>query len=300
LTLQRHDSPQPRKIHAVNSYELGVIDTSGPRKLLGSAQALSGGEPWMLPVPGSIMSHPSRHSLQRQEQMFSISDYGYKIRVGKVVPTRERQRLRTKRGKRSLPLIWASDIRPDGTFVFGRGHRFGNPVWYDPPTETVVSYATRGPALLVQRTSNRDQDRRLNAAAVPSSFREEHHKHGFVAENHVITLEATSEKPVISPKTLAAVLNSAVVNERFSAVCGSFSVSAKLLERLALPDPKRIPPSNARSFDTLLRSAFKGLTNILLPLETSRDPQHTGDETGNVRDGRSVDKDSRFERRAVA
>jgi adenine-specific DNA-methyltransferase len=299
LTLQRHDTSNSRRDVTINTYKLGVIDNSGPRRLLGSAHASPGGEPWTLPVPGINISHTSWRSLQRQEQMFNIANYGYKTRVGKVVPTRERQRLRTKRGKRSLPLIWASDVRPDGTFLFGHGQRLGNPIWYDPPA-TTVAYATRGPALLLQRTSNRDQRRRLNAAAVPSSFSKQHHEHGFVAENHVIILETTSEKPEVSPKILAALLNSAVVNERFSAVCGSFSVSAKLLDRLALPDPKRIPDPSADCFETDLRNAFKAVGPILVPLELPGDPQDAGDETGDVGGSGPVDDDARFKRRAVA
>ena len=140
----------------------------------------------------------------------------------------------------------------------------------------------------------------MNAAAVPSSFSKQHHEHGFVAENHVIILETTSEKPEVSPKILAALLNSAVVNERFSAVCGSFSVSAKLLDRLALPDPKRIPDPSADCFETDLRNAFKAVGPILVPLELPGDPQDAGDETGDVGGSGPVDDDARFKRRAVA
>jgi adenine-specific DNA-methyltransferase len=300
LTLQRHEGAQRRRNSAGNSYELGVIDASGPRTSLGTAQALPGGEPWMLPVPGSSIQQTTWRSPQRQEQMVTISDYGYKTRVGKVVPTRERKRLRKKRGKRSLPLIWASDVRPDGTFVFGSGQRFGNAIWYDPPAKSIVHYATHRPVVLVQRTSNRDQQRRLNAAAVPASFRKEHHEHGFVAENHVIVFEATSGRPAIAPKTLAAVLNSTVANERFSAVCGSFSVSAKLLERLALPDPKRIPDPNASNFEALLRKAFKAMSDILAPLQATGDPQNAAYESCDLNSGATVDKDASFKRRAVA
>jgi len=300
LTLQRHSGGQRPKNSSPISYELGVIESSGHRKSLGSAQALPGGEPWMLPVPGCHIPQKTWHSPQRQEQMFRISDYGYRTRVGKVVPTRERKRLRPTRGKRSLPLIWASDVRPDGRFVFRSGERFGNATWYDPPAKSVVSYATYRPAVLVQRTSNRDQRRRLNAAAVPSSFRNEHRKHGFVAENHVIILEATNEEPAISPNTFAAVLNSTVVNQRFSALCGSFSVSAKLLERLALPDPKRVPDPNSSNFEAALRNAFRGLSKILVPLEATGDPENAAHEPSNLNNGTPVNKDTSFKRRAVA
>ena len=138
LTLQRHEG-DCRHNSSANSYVLGVINASGPRKLLGSAQASPGGEPWMLPVPACSRLMTCR-SPECKEQIFVIADYGYRARVGKVVPTRERQRLRTNRGKRSLPLIWASDVRPNGKFVFGSGRQFGNATWYDPPAKSVVQY----------------------------------------------------------------------------------------------------------------------------------------------------------------
>jgi adenine-specific DNA-methyltransferase len=300
LTLQRHERGQHSKHVTTGSYELGVINASGPRELLGSAQATPGGEPWMLPVPGCSRSQTTWCTDQREQQVFAISNYGYRTRVGKVVPTRERERLRKNQGKRSLPLIWASDVRPDGSFVFGSGQRFRNPVWYDPPANSVVGYATRRPTVLVQRTSNRDQRRRLNAAAVPPSFRKEHRDRGFVAENHVIILEATSEKPAVSPKALAGVLNSAVANERFSAVSGSFSVSAKLLERPALPDPKRVPDPNASNFEALLRNAFQGLSDILVPLKAAGYPQDGIYESRDLNRTAPVNKGASFKGRAAA
>src|SRR3546814_9020564 len=67
--------------------------------------------------------------------------------------------------------------------------------------------------------------RRLNAAPMTKSFVSRHKRDGYVAENHVIVLEPTSDTPAVSQEVLARLLNSEVVNTRFSAVSGSFSVS---------------------------------------------------------------------------
>src|SRR6266851_2315515 len=300
LTLQRHGEDDRSNMAASISYELGVIDFFGACKLIGSAQALGAGEPWMLPVPGYSSSQRSQCATHRDSQVFVISAYGYQIRVGKVVPTRERQRLKKKKGRYSLPLIWASDVRSDGSFAFGNGQRLGNAPWYNPPSKAAVPYATRRPAVAVQRTSNRDQRRRLNAASVPSKFRKEHSERGFVAENHVIIIEATKAKPVVSPQTLAAVLNSAVVSQRFSAVSGSFSVSAKLLKRLALPDPRSLPDLGAGNFQMLLQDAFREVRDILGPLETTGDLKDCANEAGDLARAAPVDKDTGLQRRAVA
>jgi hypothetical protein len=40
------------------------------------------------------------------------------VRVGKVVPTRERRRLHQRRKAGDIPLVWASVIRPNGKFDF--------------------------------------------------------------------------------------------------------------------------------------------------------------------------------------
>jgi adenine-specific DNA-methyltransferase len=295
LALRRREGVGTRG--AACRYESGLIDAAGRRKALDTAIASLGGEPWMLPVPigrGSRLRGPS----SRTGRAFVLADYGYHARVGKVVPTRERKRLREARGKASLPLVWASDIRPDGTFAFARSRRPGIASWYDAPPN--ISYATRGPAVLIQRTSNRDQRRRLYAAAVLTSFLDRYQECGFVAENHVIVLEAVGARPAIAPAILAALFNSGPVNERFSAVAGSFSVSAKLLSRFALPDPALVPANVDGEFEEVLRSLFGALESVLAPSEASRDPKHTADQPTDLESCASVDEDTRLKRGAVA
>src|SRR3546814_11738577 len=63
--------------------------------------------------------------------------------------------------------------------------------------------------------------RRLNAAPMTKSFVSRHKRDGYVAENHVIVLEPTSDTPAVSQEVLARLLNSEVVNTRFSAVSRS-------------------------------------------------------------------------------
>ena len=78
----------------------------------------------------------------------------------------------------------------------------------------------------------------------------------------MIVIEPTMVEPLVSPDTLAALLNSALVSERFSAVAGSFSVSAKLLARLALP-PAEALPAMGPDFEKALGGCFAGLDGIL-------------------------------------
>ena len=304
LVLRRHEESDNGTAEKSHPYELGYIDADGVRTSRGTGLARNEGEPWILPVAHEVRVFASRNDARRNSggKAFTLSDYGYRVRVGKVVPTRERERLHTKRKKGDMPLLWASSIRPDGSFEFEAARRLGNALWYSPPTEGSVAYASTGPAVIVQRTSNRDQTRRLNAAMVPKRFRDEY-EDGFVAENHVIVIEAMTARPALPPSILVKVLNAGATNERFSAVSGSFSVSAKLLQRLALPDPATVKALDTNRFEHGLRSLFDELGDILVHAESSevaRDMEDAVDKPCDLDGGPSVDDDPRLKRSAVA
>lgn len=269
LTLQRRTSGKPKVNH---TYTLGIVDAAGIQRSIGTAETPTNGEPWMLPVKaGRHIVLPNRLA-PPSAQYFTLAEYGYQIRVGKVVPTRERDCLHSSAARGTIPLLWASSVRPDGSFRFTGGNRSTNPLWYRAPFNP-ESYVTRRPCVLVQRTSNRDQARRLNAAAVPASFLQKHKSKGFVAENHIIILEALTSTPAVSPAKLAALLNSVAVNERFSAVGGTFSISARLLARLSLPDPAILPRTRIKEFETKVSAAFGAINGILVPLNCARDAE---------------------------
>lgn len=299
LSLRRRAVDVTLDIRREEDYELGVIDATGARRSTGSAGAKSDGEPWLLPVAHEVKIFASPETASAEPQAtFTLSDYGYRVRVGKVVPTRERKRLHVSRERGDLPLLWASTIRPDGSFDFTASDRLGNARWYSPADPETMQYNTTQPAVVLQRTSNRDQARRLNAASIPAKFRARHRK-GFVAENHVIVIEALRTKPRASPKKVAMLLNAAVVNERFSAVCGSFSVSAKLLQQLALPDPASVSKLRKPELEHGLRKLFAGIEELLVS-DATGNAQNAIDKPGNLRRGAAIDKNAGLKSRAIA
>lgn len=258
LVLQRHGAgcaPSDR-------YELGLIDADGARTALGTATTPPDGDAWLVPVASGPKSEAGHFALTTSKPADVIASYGYRVRVGKVVPKRERKQLFSEPAPNRLPVLWASDVRADGVFKFQGGTRTALSSWYLPPSSGSLGYVSRGRSVIVQRTANRDQKRRLNASAVSEAFASAHAEHGYVAENHVIVIEPTIPEPLVSPDLLAALLNSAIVSERFSAVAGSFSVSAKLLARLALP-PARSLPAIGPAFEEDLVACFDGLDGIL-------------------------------------
>jgi adenine-specific DNA-methyltransferase len=282
------------------TYRLGVIDAKGVRRDTGTAIAKGDGQPWALPVDHQVRPFilPKTSSTKNGAYAYTLPNYGYRVRVGKVVPTRERQRLHKVRERSDLPLLWASTIRPDGSFDFTAPDRFGNERWYNPPNIVTMRYNTTRPSVVLQRTSNRDQVRRLNAAAVPNKFRKKY-KAGFVAENHVIVIEALTAKPLVAPGKLARLLNSSIVNERFSTVCGSFSVSAKLLQCLALPDPSSVSKLMQSKFEHSLRALFSGVEETLVS-DASRNANHGVDKARDLSSRTAIHKDASLKRRAVA
>lgn len=258
LVLQRHGGEcAPR-----DCYGLGLIDADGARTALGTASTPPDGEAWLVPVASGPKSATGHFALTTSKPANMIASYGYRVRVGKVVPKRERKQLFSEPAPGRLPVLWASDVRADGVFKFQGGTRTALSAWYLPPSTGGLGYVSRGRSVIVQRTANRDQKRRLNASAISEAFAIAHAEHGYVAENHVIVIEPATAEPLVPPDTLAALLNSAIVSERFSAVAGSFSVSAKLLARLALP-PAAALPAIGPAFERELAGCFAGLDGIL-------------------------------------
>lgn len=303
LTLRRRQADYVQPADLTHEYELGIIEANGQRSPRGTGSAKPNGEPWSLPSlrPSAVQRSRKTVAPSPAPMRFVLADYGYRVRVGKVVPTRERERLHTRTKKGCMPLVWASSIRPDGRFEFDAAKRLGNAVWYK-PLDKNVPYATTRPAVIIQRTSNREQRRRLNAAFVPVKFRNEH-PHGFVAENHVIVIEATVGRPKLAPSLLTKLLNSEVVNERFSTVSGSFSVSAKLLQAMAFPHPERLRALDKKRFEQALRSLFADLGDVLVSaheLEAARDAQNAIDKPSNRTDSLTIDEEACLKGRAVA
>jgi adenine-specific DNA-methyltransferase len=89
----------------------------------------------------------------------------------------------------------------------------------------------RTACVAVQRTSSRSQKRRLNAASISKAFIKKHG--GVIAENHVILLVPNSPDAA-SPEALAEALNNAAASAALDRVCGSASISVRLLETIKL------------------------------------------------------------------
>jgi adenine-specific DNA-methyltransferase len=194
----------------------GVFRRDGEFSSKGIARIEPDGAPWRL--PGMELASSS-----------TLKDWGYRATVGYLVANRQSERLHKRTAKGRYPLIWAKAITANGILDFRLGAAFKGWGWADAPAD--AAYVIRKPCVAVQRTSSRGQKRRLNAAPVSEAFIRKHG--GVIAENHVILLLPISSDAA-SPEALAEALNKAPASAELDRVCGSASISVRLLESIEL------------------------------------------------------------------
>jgi adenine-specific DNA-methyltransferase len=149
---------------------------------------------------------------------------------------RFKPQLRDKPGRESVyPLIWAECVSADGRFVFRAQKRNHSPYFQLGPDDGWLLVGD--PCILVQRTTAKEQVRRLIAAELPSGFVKRHG--GVVVENHLNMIRAIRATEV-PPAVVAALLNSSTLDEVFRCMNGSVAVSAFELEALPLPNVKQL------------------------------------------------------------
>ena len=162
-----------------------------------------------------------------------LADYGYTVSTGPLVWNRHKPSLRDRPGRGRYPLVWAESVRAEGVFEF-RAEKRNHKPWFEPKAKErwVV---TDVPCVLLQRTTAKEQSRRLIAAELPPAFIKEHG--AVVVENHLNMIKPLNGAPRVTPGALAVLLNSGVVDQVFRCINGSVAVSAYELEALPLPRP---------------------------------------------------------------
>jgi len=231
-------------IRAIPIPTCSLLTTEQPYRLLGNLELPNGSTDavWALPD-----SEKSGHLFQ--SGLETLRDYGYIARTGYFVWNREQERYRRGRAPRSneVPLFWAHNVKPGAVC---------RPYDREPNSEKIAfvkfdsdsSAIIRDDAIILQRTSNRRQSRRLIAgiarqSRVPGN-------RGFVTENHTITVvRDPSKRQLVSLSVLCRLLNTAAVDARFRRISGSVSVSTKALNQLPLPAAKHVCASFAPGAD---------------------------------------------------
>lgn len=162
-----------------------------------------------------------------------LRDWGYQVSTGPLVWNRYKRQLRPRPGADAFPLIWAEAVTA-GHFAHRADKRNHQPYFrIEGPADDWLKVSM--PCVLVQRTTAKEQQRRLIAAELPADFIRKHR--AVVVENHLNMVRPINGMTHVTSAALAAFLNSGVVDEAFRCISGSVAVSAFELEALPLPSP---------------------------------------------------------------
>ena len=189
-----------------------------------------GQAPWMLPrAPAQV---PLTRRLRAMPHR--LADYGYKVSTGPLVWNRFKPQLQATKGKRSYPVVWAECVTADGRFVW-RTQRRNHAPWFSADLPRDAWLMAEEPCVLLQRTTAKEQSRRLIAAEMPMDFVCAHG--AAIVENHLNMVRPTVAAPMIPACAIAALLNSAAADAAFRCINGSVAVSAFELEAMPVPPP---------------------------------------------------------------
>jgi adenine-specific DNA-methyltransferase len=210
--------------------------------------------PWLAPR----RPEHSRLIVQAETMAHRLADWGYQVSTGPLVWNRFKSQLQDRAsGKGIHPLIWAESVTPDGRFTYRARKKNHAPYFKLEAGDDWL--LVEEPCVLVQRTTAKEQDRRLIAAELPAEFVDAHR--GVVVENHLNMVRAVGSAKVPAA-VVAALLNSRIVDDLFRCISGSVAVSAFELEALPLPSPKDIK--------TLTKLAASGAAQELIETECAR------------------------------
>lgn len=198
---------------------------------IGNIEIESGGTTWLLPrVKEDLFLLKNLKSMPLR-----LGNLGYSVSTGQLVWNRFKPQLRNVKSRNSYPLIWAESITPTG-FRFSADRKNHVPYIEIKPNQAFL--LTTVQCVLVQRTTSKEQSRRILAAILPQEFIDK--TNGVVVENHINVVHSEGLFSEINPETIATLLNSETVDRVFRCISGSVAVSAYELNSIPLPSLDKI------------------------------------------------------------
>ncbi|HEY6235930.1 MAG TPA: Eco57I restriction-modification methylase domain-containing protein [Candidatus Elarobacter sp.] len=165
-----------------------------------------------------------------------LADWGYTVSTGPLVWNRYKPQLMQRVARNRYPIVWAEAVTTEGQFVWRADKRNHVPYCEIRPGDEWMT--VKKPCVLLQRTTAKEQYRRLIAAPLPADFIKRHE--AVVVENHLNMIRPVVPKPAVSSSVLASFLNSGAADRAFRCVSGSVAVSAYELESMPLPAPDEL------------------------------------------------------------
>lgn len=188
-----------------------------------------GEAPWVLPREArdaAISAAASRMTL-------SIEKAGWHASTGPLVWNRRKKDLHSRAAKNRATVLWAADV--DGGCLHRDRARDSMRYLALTASSDLDVMVLEEPAILVQRTTAPEQNRRVVAAELDASSLKRFGGR-VVIENHLNVLRSTVNTPLISRQTLVRVLQTSTVDRLMRCISGSVAVSSYEIDSLPLPD----------------------------------------------------------------
>lgn len=231
-TYHKDGRPGPVRVAFLDAQERRILDIQEAGSFTLSLDQPQ--SPWILPREPQLAAF-----VQRLHRMPGrLADLGYEVSTGPLVWNRVKAHLKAGPGQSRVPVLWAECISRNGSFRLDYQKR-QHASWFEPGPHH-ESLLVRAPCVLVQRTTAKEQSRRLIAAEMPQSLLREYR--AVTVENHVNMVKPANGRPAILPKVIAALLNSDTIDRVFRCLSGSVAVSATELEAMPLPSVQELAP----------------------------------------------------------
>ena len=220
---------------------VSVVNAAGKYRTVGRCRLPNSGASW--PVARDAADFELIEAASTSP--FRLEDYGYTPCIGAYVWTRdERPVFLTSRDvpkkhrPTAVPLIWSSDIRPNGQLSFESDHPADGQHRFVTLGSLAHPSVWQSPGVMLQRVTSNDQPRRLVGAVITPQFVREYG--GFVGENHTVLLAQMADRSVLTARSLLQLLRAPAIDRYFRCISGSTTVSAFELLQLPLPDPVQL------------------------------------------------------------
>ncbi len=174
------------------------------------------------------------------ERMISMSsrllDWGYSVSTGPLVWNRKKAKLHNHGRKGLVPVVWAEAVKGRGKFRL-KPEKRAHAAFYEPSGPRDSNLVTK-PCVLLQRTTSKEQGRRLISAVMPAAVIQ---AHGAVTvENHLNMIVAATRTPAVPMTVLSAFLASEVADRVIRCINASVALSASEIEAMPLPPPAAV------------------------------------------------------------
>jgi adenine-specific DNA-methyltransferase len=236
---------QPAQCAAVHFLPTGIrVEQTGPLILPADPY-----EPWTL----ARSADDSELVAKLRAMPTRLADWGYEVSTGPLVWNRHKLQLHDTSKAGRVPVVWAESVTPDGRFVLKATKR-NHSAWFTPRGADDPNIVNRR-CVLVQRTTAKEQHRRLIAAEMPASLLAQFK--AVAVENHLNMVRAIGRRPKVPLHVLAAFLATDTADRVLRCINASVAVSASELEAMALPAAESVVAAMGQSgFDQAIRQLY--------------------------------------------